>query len=248
MNLKVLTVPFLVVMMLIIAIGYIWPDLSALPEKRAAVSEKEENAASVGAVMNNIDALNGSLDAQKETEQLVDRYFPENMDQGHAIDALNFMASQAGISMSGLDIEVSNSKLNEQVSDGAATTAQRIPKLSKYVVTAKVSGSYEGIKDFFNRVSHMDLFHKVISFSISVDTKNGASAGSAAAAAGGALTGAFEAEFGYMPKRPATVIESDPIFRSSQLDFAVANRLTTFITNIVPTTDNQQTGKPNPFQ
>lgn len=255
MRLKVLIVPFLIVMVLVLLIGYIQPDIEAMQAKKLELAIKAGQVSDMETVIGNIDMLNGSLDAQKESVQFVMRYFPKTMDQGNVIDALNFLALQSGLSVLGMELK---EPPRTSASSDAATAGNgsgsvgvvppfQPPAARTYAVSVKVNGSYENIRSFFDQVSHMDRFHKLKSLAISAGEleKEVSSTGGATIAG---LVGTFQADFDYLPEKSAGSALGNPVFQSSQLDFSVVGRVLDRITNAVPELGTPLSGKPNPFQ
>lgn len=257
MRLKVLIVPFLVVMILILLIGYIQPDVKAIQAKKLVLAAKAEQVVKMETVINNIDALNSALDTQRESEQFVSRYLPKTMDQGRAIDSLNFLAAQSGLLITGLDLKqpakeaVSADEETEKTVSGdgsvAAAPSFKPPVAKTYAVSVSVIGSYENLKGFFDHISHMDRFHKLTSFEIAKKEKKDAAAPESTADTG-ELTGMFQADFDYLPERSAKAVLTAPVFQSSTLDLSVAGEASNRVANPVPELEKPQTGRPNPFQ
>jgi len=105
MRLKVLIVPFFIVMILILSIGYIKPDFDTIQIKKAEKASKELKVTNIDTVTNNISSLNSALDTQLETEKFAYQYLPEVLDQEQVIDAFNFLANQSGLAITKMDLD-----------------------------------------------------------------------------------------------------------------------------------------------
>jgi hypothetical protein len=216
----------------------------------------------VETVLSNIATLNGSLDTQKESEQFVLRYFPQQRDQSRVIDAFNFIAAQSGVLIEGMELtEAAKPTVqapiapSEALGTGGASALGldgsllpvEAPIAKTYTAKVSVRGGYENIKSFFDRVAHMDRFYKLRSFGISIDDELSANGQKPEGASPGTLIGTFQADFDYLLPRLAGTALNIPIFQHQKLDFSLVDRVLGKVTDTVPMLENPQTGKPNPF-
>lgn len=260
MRLKVLVVPFLVIMILVISIGYIKPGMAVLEAQKLERTKKSNQADNIQTVVNNVDALSQSLDNKKELTSFMGRYLPQKMDQGRVIDAFNFLASQSGLVVVDMAMEEppkivmsgAESAVDPTTGMVVADPGFKDPVASTYSASVKVRGSYESIKGFFDRVSHMDRFHKVSDLVIQVPTDTGATASdtkqNAAPKTGKDLIGIFEAKFDYFPGRTVQTAVAVPVFGKSEFDFSVPQKALDRVTSPVAELEYVPAGKPNPFQ
>lgn len=246
MRLKVLIPPFFIVMTLILLIGYMKPDLDVLQAKKADILAKEDMVRNMDSVIANADALNNSLDAQQNLENFSYRYLPSTQNQEQVIDAFNFLATQSGMIITKMELKqpIRSSGTVSMEGDGGSPDAAATALLSvakTFIFSGSVTGSYENIKAFFNRLAHTERFQKVNFFSIVTDSGTDPLDTNR-------LIGTFEAEFGYLPPVPRVSALSVPIFRNSEFDFSNVKKLLEQTTSVVPTLEKGQTGKPSPFQ
>jgi Tfp pilus assembly protein PilO len=259
MRLKVLIVPFFIVMILILGIGYIKPDFDAIQTKKAEQAIKETKVANIETVKGNIDSLNSALDTQPDTEKFMYQYLPEVLDQEQVIDAFNFLANQSGLAITKMDLDkpIEVASAPEPIAvpapggilspaglgDLEVPIVPAAPAVAKiFILKGSVAGQYENIKTFFNQVSHIERFQKIRLFSIETDTTGDTEN------ADGNLIGTFEAEFGYLPLDPLTSALSMPVFSQAKFDTSDVDTLVTQLTSAIPTLEKGTTGKPNPFQ
>lgn len=261
MRLKVLIVPFLVVMILVLGIGYIKPDLETIQMKKAEIVAKDALVANIDTVLANIGSLNRALDAAQESEKFAYRYLPEALDQDRVIDAFNFLATQSGLAIVEMELKQPLAAVREEALINASATpfitgaaqsgiaampAMAAPAKTKtFILTGGVRGSYENIKAFFDRLAHMERFQKVRLFSIRIDEKSVSPEGVVNTAD---LKGTFSADFEYLPAKPVASALGVPIFFRAAFDLSSINTLASRITSIVPALEKGQPGKPNPFQ
>lgn len=262
MRLKVLILPFFIILILILGIGYIKPDFDSMQTKKAEIAANEVRMANIESVIANIGSLNGSLDTEREAEQLMYRYLPYTLDQEQMIDTFNFLANQSGLIVEKMELKQPTEAAPEAplIDDPAAETlvaggespdvsgASAVPAppvtVKTFVLKGGVTGSYENIKAFFDKISRIERFQKVNFFSMeaaektdSPDTENGPKG----------LVGTFEASFGYLPSRSIASAIGLPVFLQSKFDFSNIEKLSDQLTNPLPALQKGETGKPNPF-
>ena len=258
MRLKVLIVPFFIVMILILSIGYIKPDFDTIQIKKAEKASKELKVTNIDTVTNNISSLNSALDTQLETEKFAYQYLPEVLDQEQVIDAFNFLANQSGLAITKMDLDRPIEVLAPEpviaapapsILSPAGSAVEEVPIVPAapavakvFILKGSVAGQYENIKTFFNQVSHIERFQKIRLFSIEAEETN------AADDTTGNLIGTFEAEFGYVPPKPLASALGMPIFLQSKFDVSNVDTLLTQLTSSIPALEKGETGRPNPFQ
>lgn len=257
MRLKVLIVPFFIVMILVLSIGYIQPGLGILETQKVELAKKSNQVANIESVVNNVDALSQSLDNKKELTQFMERYLPKQMDQGRVIDAFNFLTTQTGLSITDMAMEESlkvtavvEPVVNPATGEVVSETVFKDPVAESYIASVKVRGSYENIKAFFDRISHMDRFHMVNDFAIETpkETEATTDAKPSAPKTTGNLMGTFKARFDYFPGRAVKTAMAIPIFSKSEFDFSVPKKALDRITSPIADLEYTAAGKPNPFQ
>lgn len=245
MRLKVLIPPFLIVMTLILLIGFIKPDLDVLQAKRADILAKGVMVANIDMIIANAGALNSSLDTAQNFEKFAYRYLPSTQNQEQVVDAFNFLATQSGMVITKMELKQPLSQNVALIEGSAELSGMPVtPSLSEvktFVFTGSVVGSYENIKAFFDRLTHMERFQKVNLFSIEIDP-------GIQPPDTNRLIGTFETEFGYLsPVQKVSALDV-PIFLRSEFDFSNVSKLLEQSTSAVPTLEKGQTGRPNPFQ
>lgn len=259
MRLKILVVPFSILISLILVIGYIKPDITTLQDKRVMLETKKGQFQGMTTLLSNIDALEASLERQSESENLVQAYLPKTMDQDRIIDMFNYLAAQAGVFVSTMNMKeiALKSEAEEPILAPAdaplvtgveGTPAPFIPpvsfkpKVQSYVAQVEVQGSYDGIKDFFNRVSHMNRYHKILSFTFETPISDSDEP------ATGVLSGSLESQFDYFPAQPLDSAMNIPVFLKDEFDAEEFSSLLAWVSYTVPPLMKSDAGRSNPFQ
>lgn len=257
MRLKILLVPFLIILVLVLAIGFIRPEILVTQAQRLEIEMKKSQVDSIGIILNNVGSLSSSLDNAKDTELFVQNYLPTSMDQERVIDALNFSALQSGVLVEKIEVlqpaeptvltqinaEGTEVPIVEVNPDGTPIVPAVTPKNFSTKITVK--GSYENIKNFISRSARMDRFYTLKEFSVGlserdltneiVDTANG-------------LQGTFYADYQYLKTQQNNSVLNSEIFTKSAIDVSVLQPTIDWTTNKVPLLEKPTTGKPNPFQ
>jgi Tfp pilus assembly protein PilO len=260
MSLKILMIPFSILMILVLGIGFIKPDYTTMSEKKALYATKLAEQENVRMLMGNIDTLTHSLDSEKEAEDFLQYYIPKDTDQDRVIDMLNFLAAQSGVLTDVISITPVEEDAEALAAEQAALTPDPnaidpltgapIVVLPPYTVKTRsfsadvtVKGKYENIKEFLGRVAHMNRLHKTREFSISTGENNNSETESS-----DVLTGKFRADFDYLVPRPVESATNVPVFSRGSFTLASLKTLSEWVTNRVPLLEKPSTGRTNPFQ
>jgi len=237
-------------MVLVIMIGFVKPDITTLQERKVFYATKLEQAQNMNTLLGNIDSLTSSLESQPEQELFIQNYFPKTMDQGRVIDAFNFLAMQSGVAVSLMDLkEVKNERVLEEVVpvDASTPTSMGHPaKTRSFSAQVSVKGQYENIKDFFERVAHMNRMHKLWNFSIVTQDKKQTNGDESDET--GILLGNFEAAFEYFDVQPAQNALYVPVFTRGTFDMESIDATKNWVTSKVPPLERSASGRPNPFR
>ena len=250
MGLKLLVIPGAILIVLVVIIGFVKPDLTVLEEKKNSYEAKLDQSRNMDSLLKNIDSLTASLNNRDEDERFVQNYLPKKMDQGRVIDMFNFLASQSGVAVSIMnlsEVDMNRASVTEVYVDPAALVPVA-PAVSpeSFSVIVTVGGQYENIKDFFQRVAHMNRFHKTRNFSIAASEKN--QSGGDKEDTTGTLIGKFEADFDYFDVVTGGNALSLPVFSRERFDPGPLDRVTDWITDTVPSLEKPETGRANPFR
>lgn len=266
MSLKILFVPFLVIMMLVLGIGYIKPDLDVIQQKKALLIARESQVTNAQTIVSNAGALSNSISSRQESEQFVKRYIPNNKDQDRVIDVINFSATQAGLSIDMMKVEEleQQAPVEEAVVTadtlglgGAASLAdgstigivEQIPPYTAplpmmYTIEASVRGSYESIKAFMNHVAHADRLQESQLFSVARDEK----LADEKSEPGAMLVGTVKMKFPYLASQSVHSALNVPIFQQQKFNFSVVEQAINKGNNVIPMLEKSESGRPNPFR
>lgn len=251
MHLKLLIVPFLIIMAIVLAIGFIKPDIDAVQRERANLVTKEKQRDSIENIVQNIQALTGMLDSKKESEQFISSYFPTKQDHERVIDSINYSAIQSGVLVESMNIEdvakeqADTFSLDTTVpTEGMSATEYQTPMPESFTTTVVVRGSYENIRDFLTRAAHMNRFQKMSLFSITNPKDAEESAGDNLSN----LKGTFITNFDFIAPQEIESALGMSVFEKGSMDMTSVESALAWVTNLVPQLEKPGTGKPNPFR
>lgn len=249
MRLKILMMPFAILISLVIVIGYVKPEIEMFQEKKVLFETKETQARGMTALLESIKNLTTSLEAQSETEYFVAGYLPKDIDQERVVDMFNYLASQSGVLVSNMAIkETAVGTVGDTPDIGVPSdpslpvVTSSKPKIKAYIGSVEVKGDYAGIKVFLDRVNHMNRFHKILTFSIAK------SPSTSEEEIPGILMARLESRFEYFPMQKHESALGLPVFSKKEVGGSDWSLLQNWVKSTVPPLVGSDTGRPNPFQ
>ncbi len=227
MSLKVLFIPFSLILVLVLSIGYIKPDYDVFLAKQMTADVAQQQLDQMERRLGNIKSISSdfassstdALGGKNADEVLLDQYVPEAVDQDRVVDAFNYLAGQSGILVSSITIEkpavtVIAPKEQEMSSQavliGGAGTANTgvpvdqmialnatYPEPKAYQATIAFSANYESVFNLLGRIYHMNRENEVKSFSLKKDAEKKDDKGNPIP--GDILSGSLVVSFMYYP-------------------------------------------------
>lgn len=258
MSLKLLFFPITLLLAVFLSVVYIKPDIETILLKRTEEAAKQEALRNVESVEANVRAIAQSLDQRKAVTTLVNRYFPASIDQERSLDVINFLAQQAGIIVNGIELKENQKELPPQAAVeaepvdflGEASSAQnRGPDVPEsYQATITVMGSYENLRNFFDRLHHTDRLRVMRSLQVGQVPDADRFVGEQEIIPAGFLAATLAVDFLYAPLVGGGNALKQSIFQKDTLDFSSANRLADFVNSPVGDLAPVSPGRTNPFE
>ncbi len=263
MSLKILILPTFIILEVIIAIGYIKPNIDGILAKQIEIQTAKDDLAKVDSVVGNIQTIGRSITSRSEAVSFVEKYYPKKLDEERVVDMFNFLAQQSGIIVTGVavtadpEVRVADAVYNDAVNNGvtpeeATLMAEAATLAAPKSYTAKVTviGGYQNIKDFFSKIHHADRLHETSEFAIEYRKQdpNKAEEEAAAGIQSNFLIGTLKAKFPYVGQQQTSDALNDPLFQASAFNFKTAEQAISFVTNPLPTLESGQGGRENPFE
>lgn len=255
MRLKNLFFPIILVVSVAIFIGYIWPEIGNFKEAKEKKLVSATALQSIKDKRTAIETLSVQINKSSETESAVKNYLPENKVEERIINGVNFLTSDAGVSL--VSISLSKSAVAaaqpapvapSNVPSGGGIMgmnphAEKVETLENMQASIKISGDYEKIRIFIDQIEHMSIFNSIKSLSITPQgqkTENGENAGSSSLAAD------LVVDFGYLKK--SKLSDNMIVSFKPELDNETISAMKTYISQKTPVLDvDANKGKINPF-
>jgi hypothetical protein len=213
---------------------------------------------------NAINLLGSQLDKDKESEDLIKNYLPENKTEEQIINGLNYMATAANVFLINISLadvintpkatdlntaQTISTAVNTSKGDisGATPAAEQTlpvspPNLVDYAETSvSVSGDYNSINMFLDEVQSLPLFNSIKTLDISSQKDN------TGANAAGKLLAKIVVDFGYLK---SSAVDNQKILSFKPvLDNDTIAALKQYVSQKTPAlaTDDPNKGKTNPF-
>ncbi len=267
MSLKILFFPFALIMTLVIILAYIKPTVASILVARTEISTLRGNLDQVKSRAGNIKSVIASFQNEENAGGIMERYFPDALDQDRVIDSFNYLSRQSGVSLTAISLSMNSN--TAAVSDpnvptsasaifaagSAANTddqtllAPEFPSPMRYSAHVSVVGSYAGIQNFLESVYKMDRESEIQSFSIKKKEKENSNDKNAAASSSdnediliGEMTIGFRYYRSPMNVKNAYLLD---VFGKSMMDFSGLEMIQKKAN--LPEIEKSTNGRENPF-
>lgn len=253
-----------IVALIFVALNFIRPTILSILDKRTAKEAKMAELRTVEATRASIGALAESRAAllAEDRGRMAIEYLPLASDQDRVLDVLNYLSVQAGASITGVSFTESPAQQQPQQIQPPMDQASldllasgivppmppQAPLPRSFTVTVSITGTYESLKSFMEKVTNANRLHKVSSFSITEKTEEASADDPAAPVTpSGFLEGIFEADFAYLPEESYENAYLHPVFASGAFDTAALDRLSTMKSDVPMLVEPSTSGRSNPF-
>ncbi len=256
MSIKSISFPLFVVALIFIALNFIRPTVLSILDKRAVKESKTAELRTVEATLANIGALAESRTAilGEDRGNMAMEYLPFASDQDRVLDILNYLAVQAGASIASVTFKESPIQTRpavqpEVLADGTVPpTPPQAPLPRSFTVVVSMTGTYDSLKSFMEKVSNANRLHAVSVFSITEKREEAsAQGGDVPATPSGFLEGVFEAEFAYLPEEKYENAYLHPVFAAGKFDTAALDKLSAVKSDVPMLVEPSTSGRSNPF-
>lgn len=247
---------------IVLSIWFIWPSIEEVVEKTKSVKDSEKTLAATQERKRNVEQLRNALDQNKEKEDFILSYLPQNQNEEAIIDAVNYLASTSSVNLIDVSFELDKSLpvasnassgpsaanptiINNSSPNGMNPEALEVaPEVKFYVFKAMISGKYENIKIFIDQLGRMEFLNHTSGLSITQGTQNTEEGEKKT----DILIANIEAKFGFLPVVKSNQTGINKVFSQSGFDFSPYNEIRKIIKDeIIPEIDAGQKGKSNPF-
>ncbi|MDQ1284265.1 MAG: hypothetical protein QG620_613 [Patescibacteria group bacterium] len=260
MKIKILLAPLLIVLMIVLAIWYIYPTytdgLEGIKEKRVELKKEQDKLADLGRKIENSQKLSTQLARDEESRNVLFTYLPEKNKEEEIIDNLNFLISSDGgllareISVAQPEKKAAVASLSVEDESGAAGTGlpgsekvQAKPEAEYFTVNLTVSGEYDRIKSFFEKIYRLKRFNQLVSLSVGKPEESSEEG----AGSSSALEASAVLEFSVYKKDKLAVDADNKIFSGGVFTMNVIQKVKDRANMEILKLNVEQQGKSNPF-
>lgn len=257
MSLKNISFPLFLVILVFIALNFIRPTVLSILDKNKSKGLKEAELRTVQATLASIGTLAESRAGILAGDQgvLAIEYLPYASDQDRVVDILNYLSIQVGASISSITFDESDAQPRpavavpvEPLADGSMPQMPpQAPTPKAFSVEVTMTGTYDSLKSFMERVTNANRLHAVSSFSISEKKKDAVPEGEAAPATDGFLDAVFTAEFSYLPEEQYENAYLHPVFAAGKFDTGALDELSKIRSDVPTFLEPTVSGRSNPF-
>ncbi len=255
MKVKILIVPLLISIMIGIVIWLIAPDYFAMQDARKNLKAEQDKLRNIKEKSVKAASLKAELAQVSDQVDIVLKYVPPAKQEEEMINSLYSLATAEGLSVSKLSVMPEEKKFApipavEPVEAGAALEAGLAavpakPVPENFQINMIVSGNYEKIRAFFNKLSKLRRFNNAASLKIA-EAKTSRSGESPAPA--DALQAELFLDFKYFKKdNPAGVNADSNIFASGKFDMSAVSDIRSGMDTEILGIVIDSAGKNNPF-
>lgn len=161
-NLTIFAGLFLVVWLVL------WPTWAGISAARSEISAKQDTVGLEKQVVEKLNSINQVLDTQKTNVERLEQAIPTVESRPEILSIMENLASQNGLSMSGVSIDAPSEDTVAARGGRAAAVATSLKKVS---VSAKVTGTYGSFKNWLNAVEKNLRITDVTKISFSISEK-----------------------------------------------------------------------------
>ena len=245
MKLKVLLAPVLIVLIVVMAIWYVYPAFQDLMSKKESLNSEQNKLSDIQEKNNTAAALLQTLNGETDRRNTLTSYIPEQRKEEEMISALNALSGAEGLSVykiAVLDTAVATAP-NAAGADNAAGTAPAKPMVNNFIINLGVAGNYGKIKDLLIKIASLPRFNSIATLKITkvLDPTGADNSGS------DNLQADISLNFNYMSKGDAVVNFDNAIFSSGKFDLAVVDDIKSKMSTVVNGLTVDAHGVPNPF-
>lgn len=249
MKLKLLIAPLLVAAIIILAIWVVIPGYRDLQTKKGELKSAQQKLSDVREKNRQASKLKQDLEGGTIDRDTVLKFIPPQSQDELVIGNLSSLAAGEGLTIYSLDVAANADKnapaaggRNNNAAGNNAVTAG--PTAGMLVVNAGISGEYEKMRSFINKLSTLARYNSISALKIS---KNAPAGEGAPAPSGNKLQADLTLNFAYLPNSVSGIDINNSIFANGQFDTSVIEQIKNrFITSLAGINIGD-TGKNNPF-
>lgn len=263
MKIKILVAPALIVFAIWMIIWVLYPAYGDLQNYRQKLSEAQTRLEDIKEKNEKVERLSRDLSQSAETQDILLRYVPSSQKEEEIVDNLNYLASREGLSVYRISVE--DKKTNQSSAVATKTVAPPAPgtlsasepSSEGVSVVSEVSrgaspkdmevkigltGTYDKIRAFFNKLAALRRFNNVGSAKITeeIDPEKEESFA-------GILKVETSVAFNYLEKVTSVTNVNDEVFYRDTFDTSVIDGIKNNMSTGMVDLELGSKGRENPF-
>lgn len=179
MKVKILIVPLALVIALALMVWLVYPAYSNMRAQKKVLEDKNLQVIDLEQKDQKVKELTSILSANPEKQTIVMKFLPDSQKEEEIFKSLNEIASQEGVSVSGISVSKPKAETLplEAVAAVSVANDSSTPvtnpisvfksKSIKFTADLNLYGSYEKIKNVINKIYNLNRFNRTVSLDIS---------------------------------------------------------------------------------
>jgi|WetSurMetagenome_2_1015567.scaffolds.fasta_scaffold350551_2 hypothetical protein len=266
MKIKLLMAPSIVVIIITLLIWVVYPSFTdsiakdGVKEKTAELKAERENLNMMKGKSETVHALASKLNssAMSTNKDLVMEFLPDSIKEYEIIDNLNYLVLKE--ELQGLAISVSQPAATVPIvqnqadpsanPSAAVAPAEAVPQSTTFKVELTVQGSYDRIKDLFQKVFELKRYNRVLALRIesATDTSKAGSEQQSVTISPDTLKASASLEFAFFKKSGEFSSVNDASLAKTEFDQKIMDDISKLKEiPMMPFQPAALKGKPNPF-
>lgn len=240
MKIKLLIMPILLVLIMALAIWWIYPGYQEMKSKEANLASATARLAVIKEKNAKAEKLLNIWSNSAEQRNIIEKYIPGQKQEEDVIGSLNSLVSETGLALYDLSVSATEKKTapsaGENMIEAEADAVNLTPTAENFNVALGVAGDYGKIKTLLGKISALKRFNSVSSLKIS------SSSGQA-----GALQADITLNFNYIRRTNSAINPDNKIFLTGVFDIGIADEITRKLSTDIKSTVVGSSGRENPF-
>lgn len=237
MKLKVLLVPFFLVLVVGLIVWLVMPKYYDDKLKRQELKMETDKLDAAVKKVEKVNLLMADLGANADKQATLFSFLPEAQKEEEIINDLNNIASSESVAIKSLSVVKSSVSSPFLVINPETSETGIIPAAAGFNVDFTVVGAYDKIKNVVDRLSKIKRFNKISSLAITNATEQ---------AAGSNLQAKIILTFNFLKKTDAVSVSND-VFSRDKFDMSVIAKINSARTIDTAKIANIAGGRENPF-
>jgi len=256
MKLKLILVPGIIALIVVLGIWFIYPAYSngtdGVMDHYKQLKAEKQKLDSIKGKSGNANSLSSQLDSLGSDKEALYEFVPTNIKESEIVNNLNKMAADSGLLIFGLTVgrpSLSVASMEAPQKPGINPSIPVLPKAKTFSADMQISGSYDQVKTFLNKVDNFARYEAIASLNLKKGSSVSGQAGAGAPDPSMDILAAdLKITFNMLDKAKLSGDNvNDAVFSSSSLNTDIISQIKSSRSELAVGVDTGQKGKANPF-